>query len=293
MQFRQLETFISIVDAGTLTGAARRLYKTQGAVSQDLKLLENGLGVQLLDRTGQRVKLTAAGSALLPIARRIMSDIADAAFEMECIRTGENPVIRLTCLPSLGPRLCRLMADYTRVHPGTRWSLFTSLRGAMIAGLRDDQFDLAICEGYADDGIVNIPLMRESLHLVLPHDHPLIKKAPLRPADLTDVPYIGLHRRLGALLEAQRFFSAGEVYPTPVAEVDTTQLVAELAAALGGYGFIPESAIPKDGFTLVIVPTDPPLTRQISLARSANRSIPPAVEMFIDYLIAAWPADSP
>jgi len=293
VQFRQLETFISIVDAGTLTGAARRLYKTQGAVSQDLKLLENGFGVQLLDRTGQRVKLTAAGSALLPIARRVMSDIADATFEMECIRTGESPVIRLTCLPSLGPHLCRLMADYTRGHPGTRWSLFTSLRGAMIAGLREDQFDLAICEGYADDGIVNTPLMRESLHLVLPHNHPLIDKAPLRPADLEDVPYIGLHRRLGALLEAQRFFSAGEAYPTPVAEVDTTQLVAELATGLGGYGFIPHSAIPNDGFTLVTVATDPPLTRQISLARSATRSIPPVVEMFIDYLIAAWPADSP
>ncbi|GCE39034.1 transcriptional regulator, LysR family [Rhodococcus wratislaviensis] len=293
MQFRQLETFISIVDAGTLTGAARRLYKTQGAVSQDLKLLENGLGVQLLDRTGQRVKLTAAGSALLPIARRIMSDIADATFEMECIRTGESPVIRLTCLPSLGPRLCRLMAGYTREHPGTRWSLFTSLRGAMIAGLREDQFDLAICEGYADDGIVNIPLMRESLHLVLPHDHPLIEQAPLRPADLRDVPYIGLHRRLGALLEAQRFFSAGEAYPTPVAEVDTTQLVAELVTGLRGFGFIPDSALPRDGSTLATVPTDPPLTRQISIARSATRSIPPAVEMFTDYLIAAWPADSP
>ncbi|QSE92148.1 LysR family transcriptional regulator [Rhodococcus pseudokoreensis] len=293
MQFRQLETFISIVDAGTLTAAARRLYKTQGAVSQDLRLLENGLGVQLLDRTGQRVKLTAAGSALLPIARRVMSDIADATFEMECIRTGESPVIRLTCLPSLGPRLCTLMADYTHTHPGTRWSLFTSLRGAMIAGLREDQFDLAICEGYADDGIVNTPLIRETLHLVLPHNHPLIEQAPLRPADLRDVPYVGLHRRLGALLEAQRFFSAGEAYPTPVAEVDTTQLVAELVTGLGGYGFIPDSAIPKDGFTLATVPTDPLLTRQISIARSANRSIPPAVEMFIGYLIAAWPADSP
>ncbi|WP_179220462.1 LysR family transcriptional regulator [Rhodococcus sp. NCIMB 12038] len=292
MQFRQLETFISIVDAGTLTAAARRLYKTQGAVSQDLRLLENGLGVQLLDRTGQRVKLTAAGSALLPIARRVMSDIADAMFEMECIRTGESPVIRLTCLPSLGPRLCTLMADYTHTHPGTRWSLFTSLRGAMIAGLREDQFDLAICEGYADDGIVNTPLLRETLHLVLPHNHPLVEQAPLRPADLRDVPYVGLHRRLGALLEAQRFFSAGEAYPTPVAEVDTTQLVAELVTRLGGYGFIPDSAIPKDGFALTTVPTDPPLTRQISIARSANRSIPPSVEMFIDYLIAAWSSDS-
>lgn len=293
MQFRQLETFISIVDAGTLTGAARRLYKTQGAVSQDLKSLENALGVQLLDRTGQRVKLTAAGSALLPIARRIMSDIADATFEMECIRTGENPVIRLTCLPSMGPRLCKLMAAYTRGHPDTRWSLFTSLRGAMIKGLREDQFDLAICEGYADDGIVNLPLMREPLHLVLPHNHPLVEKAPLRPADLAGVPYIGIHRRLGALLEAKRFFSAGEAYPTPIAEVDTTQLVAELATGLGGYGFIPESAIPESGFTLVPVPTDPPLTRQISIARSANRNTSPAVELFVDYLLATWPADSP
>lgn len=239
-----------------------------------------------MDRSGQRARLTAAGRALLPMARRVLAEVAGARAEMERIRAGERPVVRVTCLPSLGPAVCGLIAEYARQHPGTRWSLVTALRGAMITGLRDGQFDLAICEAQNEDDIVNTPLMREPLHLVLPRDHPLTERAPLRPADLADVPFVGLHRSMGAAVETQRFFAAGETYPSPVVEVNDTHLVPRLVAAMNCCGFVPASVV-SDDFPVVTVPTDPDLTRQISLAHLASRTLPPAAQAFASHLVQA------
>jgi DNA-binding transcriptional LysR family regulator len=288
MQLRHLETFVAIVDAGTLTGASAQLYKTQGAVSHDLKALESAVGLELLDRSGQRVRLTAAGKALLPMARRLLMEVTDVQREMARIRAGEQPVVRLACLPSIGPTLCRLLAHYTQERPGARWSIVTTLRGSMVDGLRAGLFDLVVCDAH-DEDLASLPLMREPLHIVLAHDHPLVGKGPLRPADLAGVPYVSLHRGMGTPVEAQRFFAAGAGSPAPAVEVSDTRLVLELVTMIRGFGIVPHSALSAND-SVVAVDTDPRLDRQISLLRVADRTPSTATTSFATYLVERWPA---
>ncbi len=290
MQLRHVETFLAILDAGTLTAAATRLYKTQAAVSQDLKALESTLGLELVDRSGQRVTLTGAGRAFAPMARRLLGEVADTQAEMARIRAGDRPVLRLGCLPSLAPRVCALVGDFSAAHPQIRWSLITALRGALIDGVRGAQYDLVICEGQPDDEIANVPLNREPLRVVLPAGHPLAGRSALRPADLAGVPYIGLARGMGATVEAQRFFTSGGNPPTPVAEVNDTRLVLDLVVRLNGFGIVPASALHDDvaAGPVTAVLTDPPLVRQLSLAHLDGRTLPPAVRGFADYLVERW-----
>lgn len=288
MQLRHLETFVAIVDCGTLTAAATHLYKTQGAVSQDLKALEAGLGLELIDRSGQRVQLTPAGQALLPMARRLLAEVSDAQDEMARIRAGDLPIVRVGCLPSLGLIVSRLLADFRKIAPQARWSLVTSLRGLMIDGLRTGSLDLAICEAKTDDDLTHLPLAREAMHVVLPRSHRLASATALKPEDLDGVPYIGFARGMGATIEAQRFFSAGNSYPTPTVEVTDGRLVLDLVTRLDGFGIVPDSALPDDS-GLAVVATDPPIVRQISLAYLADRVLPATAQAFADYLAGSWP----
>jgi DNA-binding transcriptional LysR family regulator len=288
MQLRHLETFVAIVDCGTLTAAATHLFKTQGAVSQDLKALESGLGLELIDRSGQRVDLTPAGRALLPMARRLLAEVGDAQEEMARIRTGDLPIVRVGCLPSLGLTVSQLLADFSARVPAARWSLVTSLRGVMIEGVRAGDLDLAICEAKTDDDITNVPLARESLRVVLSRSHRLAAAARLRPEDLEGVPYIGFARGMGATIEAQRFFSAGHAYPPPTVETTDARLVLDLVARLDGFGIVPDSALPEET-DLAIVPTDPPIVRQISVSYLADRVLSAATQAFADYLVESWP----
>lgn len=289
MQLRHLETFLAIVDCGTLTAAAAQLFKTQAAVSQDLKALETGLGVELIDRSGQRVQLTPAGMALVPMARRLVGEVADTQAEMARIRAGEHPIVRIACLPSVALRVCQAIADFNRDHPDVRWSLITALRGAMVEGLRTAQFDLAICEAKTEEDITNVPLAREPLMAVLPDSHPLARQDVVTPQDVADVPYIGLARGMGATIEAQRFFASGDTYPAPAVEVNDTRLVVDLVLRLGGFGILPVSALPA-GPPWAVVPTDPPLVRQLSVAYLTGRRLSTTAEDFANYLTHNWPS---
>ncbi|MFW0793513.1 substrate-binding domain-containing protein [Gordonia sp. CPCC 205515] len=221
------------------------------------------------------------------MARRIVADLEDTRSEMRRIRDGDRPIIRLACLPSLGPRICHLLADYCPQSTDTRWSLVTALRGPIVAGLRDGRFDLAVCESQADDDLLNSLLMHEPMRMILPANHPLTNRQPLRPSDVADIPYIGLHRSLGAANEAQRFFAAAELPPTPVVEVNDISLVPQLVTTISGYGFLPLSAA-ANSEEVAFVDTEPVLTRQISLTRIAKRSLSPAIVAFADYLTTQW-----
>src|SRR5258708_36762400 len=93
--FRQMRTFLAVVDAGGVSAAARSLNLTQPAVSQQLRELERALRVRLLDRAGGKSVPTAAGAALLDPARRARAAIEDAMTAAEAPRAGDIGPVRL------------------------------------------------------------------------------------------------------------------------------------------------------------------------------------------------------
>jgi len=104
---RQLRTFLAVVEAGSVSAAARLLNFTQPAASQQLRELERALSVRLLDRAGGRVIPTAAGQALLDSARRAQAAAEDAITATAEHRRGDTGRVRLgtgaTACILLGP----------------------------------------------------------------------------------------------------------------------------------------------------------------------------------------------
>ena len=92
--FDQLQTFIHIAELGSFTAAADKAGVTQPAVSLQIKLLEQRLGVRLIERVGRRAQPTAAGLEFLDYARRIMRELADAEEAMAPHRNGESGRVR-------------------------------------------------------------------------------------------------------------------------------------------------------------------------------------------------------
>src|SRR5512139_3656087 len=82
MNVAQLRTFVTVVDRGSFSEAARVLDISQPAVTMQIQALESALGTTLLDRRYRRVDLTEAGRTLLPHARRILDQLDDARDEL-------------------------------------------------------------------------------------------------------------------------------------------------------------------------------------------------------------------
>ena len=78
MSFDQLESFVAVAEEGALVRAARRLHVSQPPLTRRLRSLEDELGAPLFERLARGVRLTEAGEALLPVARRVIAEVAAA-----------------------------------------------------------------------------------------------------------------------------------------------------------------------------------------------------------------------
>jgi DNA-binding transcriptional LysR family regulator len=138
----QLRAFVSVADSGGFTAAARRLNRTQSAVSMQIRRLEDATGSALFDRGGRRVRITRDGEAFLAYARRLilLNDEALAA-----VRRGRiEGAVRLGCMDDYATRvLPPLLAQFAADHPAVSVELHTGLTAHMLKQL-GQRFDLVL-----------------------------------------------------------------------------------------------------------------------------------------------------
>ena len=146
MELRQLEYFAAVAGERSFTRAARRLHVVQSAVSAGITALERDLGVLLLERTAQRVRLTEAGAAFLPEALAAVLDSAAVARQVASeLGHGVRGSVRVGMLADLGlmdmPGLAR---DFRARYPGVELHLRDSGGSAgMLKALSDYEIDVA------------------------------------------------------------------------------------------------------------------------------------------------------
>lgn len=294
MELRHLETFLAIAEAGTLTAAADRLYKTQGAVSHDLRSLEREVGSTLIDRSGQRIRLTEAGDALLPHARELMLRVREIDLTMNRVRLGDVGIVRVGALPSIAELIVDHLVPYRFIAPDVRFTLFSETQSVLVEWLLDGRLDLAVAEPEISDELVTVDLGVEAIVVMLRTDHPLASRRTLRPEDLVNERFIGCIRGLGNSRPAERFFSSLGTYPDPVVEVQDHRIMRDLIRRNVGFGLMTaRTADEAHSPDLVAIPTDPGLERHVALLRSARRILPPAVLDFNAYLSSHWGLPDP
>ena len=212
---RQLEYVVAIAETGTFTAAAERCHVAQSALSHQISSLERHLRARLFERSSRSVRLTEAGQSLLPVARRVLGDMAGIRDELRSI----DPVVRgplrigatQTAVRVLN--LPQILVDYDQEYPGVEVSVAAGPGFELITGLRSAEFDIALA---ALDGPVLPPEVRfipfanrEPLVAVMSYDHPLASRecVPLRELAATSrfidfQPRTALQNKIRALAEA-------------------------------------------------------------------------------------------
>ncbi len=175
MEIRQLRYFVAVAEERHFGRAAIRMNVAQPGLSQQIRRLERTLGAQLFVRTTRRVRLTEAGAALLPEARRILADTERAKSVVDQTVRGELGVLKLGFVSSAAlshvPRLAHALHDYT---PGLSLQLNEMTTGGQIEALENGRLDVGLGrEVSAVSGLVVRPLMRERLYLAVHDSHRL------------------------------------------------------------------------------------------------------------------------
>jgi len=138
-----LRTFVSVIEAGTMTGAANAQNLTQAAVSQQMKRLEELFGDQLLDRTSRQAVPTSAGQRLLPHAKRMVS-LNDEIWSYMTAPEFEGEVHMGVPHDIFKPFMPPILRSFSRAWPRIKLVLHSSATASLLENLYDGKLDLIL-----------------------------------------------------------------------------------------------------------------------------------------------------
>ncbi len=256
----QLQSFCAIADCGSFTGAARRVNKTQSAVSMQIKRLEERLGHVLLLRDGRRVTLTQHGEALYSRARKMLkinAEIMDAFSD-----TDLSGVIRFGVPDDYAVKLLPLMlANFQRAHPRIMLDVNCASSNALLEGMKQGQYDL-ICFTQGARGEYGELIRTEKMFWVAAQGGQALHMDPLPIAG--GQPCCWKDNAMAALDRIGRDYRV--VYTSSNALAIASAVLTDLAV-----GFLPESAL-QPGMLAVAEDRDLPRLRdaEIALLRASH-----------------------
>ena len=319
MDLRQLSYVVAVVDHDGFTAAATALHVAQPSLSQAIKALETELGVALFDRVGRKVRLTAAGRALLPAARQALRDIDIAREAVDAVRGVEGGRLDLVSIPTLGVSpVAEFIGAFRAAHPAVTVRLVEpDEAGAVAAHVMGGQSEIGFTE-------LPLPTPGPTAHATRAERATRSDRGPAPAADrLTSVElasqeYVAVHHRSverGALVSLPQLAELPLVTTTPgtstrrlideafrqagcspriAIESDLREVIAAIVEAGGGYSILPRTVgerMAARGLGAVrvaeIVPT---ISRRIGLIHRPG-TLSPAARAFLDLVRRSLPPD--
>lgn len=242
---RQLRYFVSLAEHLHFRKAAEATYVTQPTLSAGIKELESTLGVSLFERDKTKVRLTAAGEAVLARARSLVAaaqDLVEVAHGLSDPLTG---VFRLGVIPTIAPfMLPGVIGDLRTVYPKLELHLREDLTARLLESLEAGGIDAALVAlPYPVGDLLVREIQRDEFWLVAPEGHPALKDERVG-VDRIPVDELLLLEE-GHCLRDQALQACGDRAASSRRGIAATSLVTLIQMVEGGLGvtLLPEMAI--------------------------------------------------
>lgn len=268
---RALECLLAAADLGSVTRAAQHLHLSQPAISHQLVALEREAGTALLIRDRRGVRLTAAGRAALPEARRAVAAADDAIRLARAVGQAVGGTVRVVCAQSLTVALLApVLARWNAERPDVTIAFLESTDPeSAFAALESGEADLLLLPDLGDTDFHKTTVAEEEIVVALPVRHPLASRNAIRQEDLHGQSFVHFtpENNLGTWIESN--LEAG-LRGSVVARTAVTTHAPQLAAAGLGICVVPVSAITA-GFPGAVRPFDPRWTRRLVALTAGSR----------------------
>ena len=277
MLVRPLRYLKAVADHGSFTRAAAALHVSQPALSQQIRELEERMGVQLLDRSGRTVRPTDVGEAYLRHVRRALDELEVGGRAIRDVQDLSSGTLRLGFTPSfaiylLGP----LIRRYRDRFPGIVLTITEMAQEEMELALGADALDLglAFSDVLADD-VEWLQLHTERLSLIVGQEHPAANgDREMDAAALAAEPLALLGPTFATRGVVDRYLRRNGVHPHVVVEANSIAAIVEIVRLAGLATILPEP-VAQEQRGLCIVGLTPAIdSRRVALLqrRSGYRS---------------------
>jgi DNA-binding transcriptional LysR family regulator len=289
MDLDQIHTFLEIVRLKSFSKAAQTCFRTQPAISAQVRQLEQELNTTLFDRLGTRISLTAAGRIFAEYANQILElrrQAQDSINELERVPRGELLIAanEATCIYVLP----KVFSEYKKQFPNVQLSVDRSYGARVVEAVLDNLADFGISQlPLAEKKLQVVKIHSDEIKLLAPAGHPLTKRVYVTCHDLTGDPLLlpksGTTRtRLNAWLELV------EDRIQVSMELDSTEMIKRFVMAGLGLSFLAGSHCREEleAGKLAAVSLGPePMLRRLGLIYRRDKALSKAALGFIEVIL--------
>lgn len=287
VNLKLLQTFLLVGEHSSFRAAAERSFRSQSAVSAQIRQLEAQLGVTLFHRTTRNVRLSPEGQQLLECARRAIREMEvglRAIREAADVRRGR---VSLSCSPTIAAtRLAGALARFESQNPGIEIFVRELTSEALFESVRAHEVDFGIGPVIETSEFHFEPLLEEPLYALVPRRFIRTDRSTIAFSTLTNMPILILDpaTALRSLIEST--MRERNIPLTNRFQFTQAQTLISMAEAGLGAAILPEVALPvrRHASTYVLRIVDPPLLRQVALITTRGHALSPASHRLVGVL---------
>lgn len=247
----RLVVFRRVAEELSFRKAAEELYLTQPAVSLQIKALEEEMGVQLFDRTGNRIVLTAAGRVLLGYAEQAGELLLEAEREIALVNGIHAGSVALGASTTIAQYvLPRLLSEFCRQHPRIHPTLISGNTEKIVDAVEKQRIAMGLIEGPAQNRHVKTePFMRDELVAIAPVAHVWSGRGAVPCEEVCSAPLVMRERGSGTRRVVEMAMERRGIKRSSLRiamELDSTEAIKSAVEAGLGVGFVSRSAIASD-----------------------------------------------
>ncbi len=289
MDFDQLESFLEVARHNSFSRAAEKRFRTQPAISSQIRALEEEVGARLFDRSGGKVALTGAGKVFQQYAEQTLDarkNMLVTIAEMERVPRGEIVVgaNEATCLHILP----EVFAEFKKLYPEVGVQISRLERAKILESIIENSVDFGVVSTpVADKRLTVVNIHRDELVIITPPGHPLSRMKQAAIAEVVNYPL--LLPKVGRTRDAlESLFDERRLKPKIAMELDSSELLKRFVAADVGVGFIARSNVVEDvkaGVLCAITLADGSIRRDLALVFRKDKALSRAALAFIDIAV--------
>ena len=248
MELTQLEFFTTVVEEGSFSKAAERVYRTQPAVSIAIKRLEDEIGALLLDRSQKAPALTEAGELVYDYAKRILSlrdQARDVVEELRSLRRGRvrigaNESTSLYLLP-------HLILDYRKRYPEVKVEIFRHVSERLPREVLERNVDFALMafEPEASD-LESFPILKDELALIMHPEHPLAGRDSVAIKELGKESFLAHNVKTASRYRVIEVFAQHHTPLNITLELATVETIKRFVQLKIGLAFVPRMCVSEE-----------------------------------------------
>jgi len=289
MDFDQLHTFLEIVRLKSFSKAAQTCYRTQPAISAQVRQLEQELRADLFERFGSRISLTPAGKIFAEFAEQMLDlrrRAQDSVAELEHTPRGELVIAanEATCIYVLP----KVFSEYRQLFPAVQLQVNRSYGSRVVEAVMENSADFGLTQLPVDDKRAQVVTVhRDEIRAIVPARHPLAGKKSVSPPDLVGH-FLLLPKQGKTRARLNNWLEAVEDDIQVSMELDSTELTKHFVLAGLGVGFLAVSNCREEmaaGKLSALTLAPEPMIRRLGLVYRKDKALSKAALGFIQIVM--------